>query len=654
MGLGYRQEANDAKSRPSLSSCPWKLYRHFMQSTSTAESAKQPPALEYGLLLVLATLWGSAFSFLKLTVATVPPLTAIAFRTAIAGAVLYAIMRWQGWRLPRDWESWKSFIIISAVNTVFPFILIAWGLTHVDASLAIILNSSTPIFAFLITWGLTRQEAVSPRRAFGVAAGLTGIVLIIGTSALSGLGREFLPQLALVVASISYATSAIYGRGFRAMNPVVPACGSLLFGAAVLTPLAIVVEQPWNTTPSATSIISLLVLAVLCTAIGNVLYFRLLGTLGSLGTTAQSYLRVPIGVLAGVFLVGETLSPTAWIGLVCVVAGVMAMTWPPDRPLPLPWKSISRAQAIVGVANDEFRSLPPMALEYALLVLVATLWAGSYIWVKIGLASMPPLTLMAGRIVIAAVLLMSILRWRGVPIPVGPGLWRRYVIQGLLSTVLPFSLVAWGQQWVDAGPTAILNSVSPVFAFLITWGLTRHEPATALKLFGVMLGLAGVAVVIGPDALSGIGGQVLPQLAIVISSLCYAMGAVNSRHFRMEDPVVSAAAALTCAAVMIVPLALVFEQPWNVRPTLEGIMAMLMLGIVSTGFGYILYFRLVRTMGAIGMSAQSYLRAPIGVLLAALLLAEPVTIAMLAGMVLVIAGVAAMTWQPPDAVAKKT
>ena len=185
--------------------------------SSTAATPTQPPAREYVLLLVLATLWGSAFAFLKLTVATVPPLTAIAFRTAIAGAVLYAILRWQGWRLPRDWESWKSFIIISAVNTVFPFILIAWGLTHVDASLAIILNSSTPIFAFLMTWGLTRQEAVTPRRAFGVAAGLTGIVLIIGTSALSGLGREFLPQLALVVASISYATSAIYGRGFRAM-----------------------------------------------------------------------------------------------------------------------------------------------------------------------------------------------------------------------------------------------------------------------------------------------------------------------------------------------------------------------------------------------------------------------------------------------------
>ena len=121
--------------------------------------------LEYGLLLLLSTLWGSSFSFLKLTVASVPPLTAIAWRTAIAGRAAVADHALAGHALPRDWESWKSFIIVSAVNTVFPFMLIAWGLQYVDASLAVILNSTTPIFAFLITWGITRQEADHPAQA---------------------------------------------------------------------------------------------------------------------------------------------------------------------------------------------------------------------------------------------------------------------------------------------------------------------------------------------------------------------------------------------------------------------------------------------------------------------------------------------------------
>ena len=620
-----------------------------MSSNGATGKPKQVPLLEYGLLLLLSTLWGASFAFLKLTVASIPPLTAIAWRTAIAGALLYAIMRAQGLRLPTDTASWKSFIVVSAVNTVFPFMLIAWGLQWVDAGLAVILNSTTPIFAFLITYVLTRHEPVTRRRLFGVAAGITGIVFIVGASALGGLGQQLLPQLAIVLASLSYATSAIYGRAFREMNPMVPACGSLLFGAVVLAPLALIVETPWTVTPTSTSIIALLVLGVFCTALGNVLYFRLLGTLGSLGTTAQSYLRVPIGVLAGILLVGDQFTSTAGFGLVCVMAGVMAMTWPAERPLPLPWARIERTRGMLVRLEN---SLPPLTLDYVLLLVVATLWAGSYIWVKIGLASIPPLTLMSGRVGIAGICLLMVLWARGLSLPREPATWRIYAVQGLLGTALPFSLVAWGQQWVDAGPAAILNSVSPVFAFLITWLVTRHEPAAALKLFGVVAGLAGVAVVIGPGAFGGLGTHALPQLAIVLSSLAYALGAINSRHLGQADPVVSAAGALVAAALIIIPLALIIEQPWTVRPTTAGILAMLALGVFSTGLGYILYFRLVRGLGSIGVTAQSYLRAPIGVLLAALLLGEGVTFAMLGGMVLVMIGVAAMTWQRPGPPAK--
>ncbi len=601
--------------------------------------------LEYGLLLLLATLWGASFSFLKITVASIPPLTAISWRTAIAGVLLYALLRWQGIKLPTDWASWRGLMVIAAVNTVFPFILIAWGLQYVDASLAVILNSTTPIFAFLITWRLTRQEAITQRRAFGVAIGLAGIVLILGMSALSGLGQQLIPQLALVVASVSYATSAIYGRTLRALDPQVVACGSLLVGAAVLAPLALVVEAPWTISPTANSVAALVVLAVLCTALGNVLYFRLLGTLGSLGTTAQSYLRVPIGVLAGIVLVGEELTSTAGIGLLCVVIGVMAMTWPADRALPLVawfrgrvmpvWRSMRAAyQAFVA-------RLPPRVLDYTLLVIVATLWAGSYIWVKIGLESIPPLTLMTGRILIAGVMLHLLLGWRAAKLPRGREIWGIYAVQGILGTVVPFVLVAWGQQWVDAGPAAILNSISPVFAFLITWAITRHEPATGLKLFGVAAGLAGVIVVIGPASFGG--ASLLPQVAMVVSAFSYALAAINSHRLRAGDPFVNAAGSLTAAAVIILPFTLLIEQPWTIRPSSTALWAMLALGVMSTGLGYILYFRLVRALGSIGVTAQSYLRAPIGVFLAAIMLGESVTLPMLGGMALVVLGVWAMT-----------
>ena len=596
------------------------------------------PWLEYALLLVLATLWGGGFSLIKLSLETIPPITTITLRTAIAGIVLFSLMRMRGLAVPRDLDSWKSFATVSMVNTVVPFVLIAWGLMSVDASLGIILNSTTPIFAFLLTWGVTRHEAVTGRKLFGVIAGIAGILMIVGTEALSGVGRQILPQLSLVAASLSYACSAIYGRTFRDMNPLVPAACSLSFGALVLAPFAIVLEQPWTIRPSPTSITALVVLGVVGTALGNVLYFRLLGTLGSLGAISQSYLRVPMGVLAGMVLLGERLSPTGWFGLVCVVLGVAAMT----VTAPLPWleTALDRARIQAVAALDAAR---PLAWEYVLLLVVSVLWAGSYVWVKIGLETVPPLTLMAGRIVVAGLFLLTIAHITGRRLPTDPLTWRMCAVQGALATVLPFSLVAWGQQWVDAGPTAILNSVSPVFVFLITWAITRHEPATATKLVGVVAGLGGVLMVMGPAAIGGLGKSVWPQVAIVLSSLSYAVGAIFARNFRAADPVTTAATAMICASALIVPLALVCEPPWTYSPSWTGLKCVLALGVLSTGLGFMIYFRLSRTLGAMGVSAQSYLRAPIGVLLGAVLLGEAVTLPMLGGMLLVVIGIAAMT-----------
>ena len=603
-----------------------------------AAAQKHVPYTEYALLVLLATLWGAGFSLIKLSIATIPPLTTITLRTAIAGLVLYAFMRLQGLALPRDRASWTSFAIVSTVNTVVPFVLIAWGLLSVDASLGIILNSTTPIFTFLITWGLTRHEAITSRKLVGVVMGIAGILLIVGAEALGGLGRQILPQLALVAASLSYAFSAIYGRTFRDLNPLVPAACSLMFGAATLAPFAILLEQPWTMRPSGTSLTALIVLGIAGTALGNVLYFRLLGTLGSLGAISQSYLRVPMGVLAGMLLLGESLPAVGWFGLVCVVAGVAAMT----ITAPLPWleAGIERAQSHARLVVESAR---PLTFEYVLLLAVSVLWAGSYVWVKIGLETVPPLTLMAGRILIAGLFLLVVMRVSGKRLPRDVETWRMCAIQGLLASVLPFSLVAWGQQWVDAGPTAILNSVSPVFVFLITCGLTRHEPATAMKLVGVVAGLAGVAVVIGPAGVGGLGTTLLPQLAIVLASLCYAVGAIYARNFRGADPVVSAAVAMIAGTAMLLPVALVVEQPWAVHPSWAAVKAILALGVLSTGFGFVIYFRLSRTLGVMGVSAQSYLRAPIGVVLGALLLGEGVTLPMIGGLVLVVIGVAAMT-----------
>lgn len=289
---------------------------------------------ELALLLTLATLWGAAYTFIKLGVATIPPVTLIAARTLIAATVLLIVLRIRGLRLPRDAATWKRFFIQACLNTAVPFTLIAWAETTTDAGLAVILNSTTPVFAFLMTVLFIRHEPVSGRKMAGIAAGFSGIVLIVGVQALNGVGKELLAQLAVIAASVCYAGAVIFGKNFRGLDPMMPAAGSLLCGAALLAPLSLIIDHPWTLSPSATSIFALLALSVFSTALAFVIYYRLIRTLGSVGTTSQAYLRVPIGVAIGVIFLGENLPPTAWIGLVLVVIGVFSMTLPERKTRP--------------------------------------------------------------------------------------------------------------------------------------------------------------------------------------------------------------------------------------------------------------------------------------------------------------------------------
>ena len=283
---------------------------------------------ELALLLVLATLWASSYSFIKIAVASIPPLSLMAARTLIAGAILLAVLHARGLRLPRDAGTWRQFAVQACLNSVVPFTLIAWGQQTVDASLATILNSTSPIFTFLLTALVTRHEPLTGRKLFGVAAGVLGISLIVGLQALHGLGREVWAQLALVLAAVFYAGAAIFGKSFKGLDPMLPAAGSLLFGAAFLIPASLLVDRPWTLAPTFESMLAVLALSVFSTALAFVIYFRLVQTLGSVGTTSQAYVRVPIGVAIGVLFLGETLNPTAVAGLFCVVAAVIAMTLP--------------------------------------------------------------------------------------------------------------------------------------------------------------------------------------------------------------------------------------------------------------------------------------------------------------------------------------
>jgi len=286
---------------------------------------------ELALLLALSVLWGASYTFIKVGVESIPPLTLIAVRTAIAGLLLVVVIRWRGLTFPSDAATWGRFVVQACLNSAMPFTLLAWAERKVDAGLAAILNSTAPIFTFLLTVRITRHEPVTARKLFGVLVGLAGTCLIVGTRALAGVGDPSWEQLAIVAATICYAGAAVFGKGFKDLDPVVPAAGSLLAGAAMLLPLCLVLERPWVLDPSSRSLAALLALSVFSTALALVIYFRLLKTLGSVAATAQAYLRVPVGVAIGVVFLDERLTTTAGIGLVCILSGVMAMTLPSSR-----------------------------------------------------------------------------------------------------------------------------------------------------------------------------------------------------------------------------------------------------------------------------------------------------------------------------------
>ncbi|MCT7318587.1 EamA family transporter [Ralstonia sp. CHL-2022] len=296
-----------------------------MPHTDTPPSSH---ATDLALLLTLSTLWGASYTFIRIGVETIPPLTFIAARTLIAATLLLAWMRSRNIRMPREKRVWMRFGVQALLNSVVPFTLIAWAERSVGASLATILNSTSPVMVFVVTACITRHEPVSLRKLIGVVAGLVGTCLVVGPSALDGLGGQLVPQLAIVAATACYAGAAIYGRSFKGLHPAAPATGSLLVGALVLTPASLLVDHPWALEPSARSLMALVALAAFSTALAFAIYFRLIQTLGAIGTTAQAYLRVPIGVAIGVVLLGESLPSSAWIGLACVVAGVAAMSMP--------------------------------------------------------------------------------------------------------------------------------------------------------------------------------------------------------------------------------------------------------------------------------------------------------------------------------------
>lgn len=280
------------------------------------------------ILGTLALIWGGAFFFIGVAVRHVPPLTYVWLRLSIAASAMWLFLRFRGQALDLPRGAWASIVLLALLNNALPFALFGWGQTHIASGLASILNATTPIWGVVVAHFLTHDERMSPRKVAGVLLGFGGVAVMIGPSLLSNLGSSGLAQLACVTASLSYALAAVWARRFRGqgISPLSVTTGQLTAGAAMMLPVAMLVDRPWtHAFPPLTALGAITALALLCTAFGYVLYFRLIETSGATNALLVTLLVPPVAILLGGLFLGETLAPQDFAGLALIALGLAAI-----------------------------------------------------------------------------------------------------------------------------------------------------------------------------------------------------------------------------------------------------------------------------------------------------------------------------------------
>ena len=283
--------------------------------------------------------------------------------------------------------------------------------------------------------------------------------------------------------------------------------------------------------------------------------------------------------------------------------------------------------------------------DWGYLLLLAVLWGGSFFFVEVILRDLDPLTLVAGRTVVAALTLWVLAAALRRSMPTKWPVWRAFAVQGVLNNAIPFSLLAFGQTEIGSGLAAILNATTPLFTALVAALALSDEALNWGKAVGIGLGFLGVVVMVGPDALAGLLDSVAGQLACLGAALSYGCAAVYARRFRAMGvrPVQAATGQLTMSALVMVALAIGFAAPGDLLAmSATSLAALLAMGVFSTALAYLIYFRLVANAGATNASLVTFLVPATAILLGVAVLGERLALLEIVGMALILAGLAAI------------
>lgn len=285
------------------------------------------------------------------------------------------------------------------------------------------------------------------------------------------------------------------------------------------------------------------------------------------------------------------------------------------------------------------------AADWGLLMLLSVLWGGSFFFVEVAVADLPTFTLVWLRVALAALVLYAGMRVFGLGMALDGRAWRAFLIMGLLNNAIPFTLIVLGQTQISSSLASILNATTPLFTVLVAHVGTPDEKAGWAKIGGVLIGLAGVAVMVGPDALQGLTVHVWGQLAILGAALSYAAAGVFGRRFARlgVKPTQTACGQLIASSLMLLPLVLLVDRPWSLPvPGITVLSAVIGLAVLSTSLAYVLYFRLLASSGATNLLLVTFLIPISAILLGILVLGETLEVRHLTGMAFIGLGLAAI------------
>jgi drug/metabolite transporter (DMT)-like permease len=279
-------------------------------------------------------------------------------------------------------------------------------------------------------------------------------------------------------------------------------------------------------------------------------------------------------------------------------------------------------------------------MNLLLLLILSTLWGSSYLFIKIIVAEVPVLTLVVGRLALATMIMWGILRGRGLSLPRSRRMWGTYAVLGFVGMAVPYSLISWGEQYIPSGLASLLQATTPIFTVILAQFVTDDERATMAKIIGVVIGFVGVGILMLPDMRQGLRANLLGQLAIVGSSLCYAGTAIFARsRLRGQRPLVSATGQLTMGMFFMLPVSLSVDRPFDLSPSLPALASWLGLTILGTVVAYIVYFTLIERASATFVTMVTYIIPINGLTLGALVLNEPLDVTVLGSLGLILSGV---------------